>query len=252
MNRPVWIAEIQVAFMLLTRLPAGHLSAHVPSLAAARWAFPVVGAVIGAITASAYLVFTSAGIPFVLSAILAFGVTILATGALHEDGLADSADGLGGGLDKDKKLEIMKDSRIGSYGVLALGLVMAARIGSLAEIEASFHLIWSMASIGMISRLIMVLYLDFLPAARSTGLGKDASNPDSARLLIAIALTLPALVYSFIFLPILLVVVAIVAGGFGWLAWRQIGGQTGDICGAGQVLSETASLIILASIMAGR
>ena len=245
------IAQIQVAFMLLTRLPAGKLGGNIPSLADARWAFPLVGIIVGGAIFLCYMFASLCDVPPFLAAIIAFAVGLFITGALHEDGLADSADGLGGGSDKPAKLEIMKDSRIGSYGVIALVLVMATRIGSLSELDPSWHLFWSLISIAMISRLIMVLYLDVLPAARDEGLGKDASDMDMAGIKLAAFLSMPALAYLFIFAPASLVLMVVAAAGFAYLAKRQIGGQTGDICGAGQILSETIGLIALATIWAG-
>lgn len=246
-----WQAEIQAAFMLLTRLPVGGFGSYVPGLASARWAYPLVGFVVGGITALLLTVFHFLGVPNILAAILAVAGAILCTGALHEDGLADSADGLGGGGDTARKLEIMKDSRIGSYGVLALILVVGARIGAFADLQSSWHMAFSLISIAMLSRLVMVFYLEFLPAAREGGLGKSASESDKQQLMTAVILSAPAIIYIFLFVPAALVLMSAAAFGFARIAQKQIGGQTGDICGAGQQISETVALICLASVFVG-
>ena len=255
MTTSKWVAELQAAFMLLTRLPVGQFGSYIPILSAARWAYPLVGLAIGGITALIFILCHALGMPVILAALLAIGISLICTGALHEDGLADSADGLGGGQDKSQKLDIMKDSRIGSYGVLALILFMGARIGALSELQPDLHTMLSLISAAMASRLVMVVYLEFLPPAREDGLGKTASETASdttrQRLLIAVLLTSPALFYLFIFTPAALVFGAAAAWLFAFIAKKQIGGQTGDICGAGQLVSETTAFLCLATAAAG-
>ena len=104
--------------MLLTRLPVGWLatSAEPARLADAVWAFPVVGAVVGAIGGAVFWVCARLGMPPAVAAVWTLASMLLVTGALHEDGLADTADGLGGGRTRERKLEIMRDSRIGTFG----------------------------------------------------------------------------------------------------------------------------------------
>ena len=258
------IAEGQIALMLLTRLPAGNIAGTSPSLAAARWAFPLAGLPVGLVIAGAYIGLSWLGLPVLLSAILALTAGVLTTGGLHEDGLADSADGFGGGHNRDRKLEIMKDSRIGSYGVLALIMVMSARVVALSSLGASVTTLLGIVAFAMASRMLMVGYLSLLPAARSDGLGRHASHDsgddtgDDMRaqkylpLIIAFLITAPALMAAYLFSAsvlaafMVMIIMALVMAG---LAKRQIGGQTGDVCGAGQILSETAAWCALAALM---
>ena len=128
------VSEIRLAFSLLTRLPVGQIEGQVPPLAASGWAWPLVGAVVGAIMALAGGVGLWLGLPPVMVAILSLAAGAWVTGAMHEDGLADVADGFGGGRDRARKLEIMRDSRVGSYGVLALILATAFRAAGLAAL----------------------------------------------------------------------------------------------------------------------
>ena len=118
------LQEGQLALMLLTRLPAGNLGLNVPKLASAVWFFPIVGIPIGLLVGLTYIATYNLGILPILASILAFSIGIIVTGAMHEDGLADCADGFGGGQNKQTKLENMRDSRLGCFGVFALIFIL--------------------------------------------------------------------------------------------------------------------------------
>ena len=242
------IAEVQVAFMLLTRLPVGRLAGYVPELAAAKWSFPLVGLVVGGSLGGAYITLNSLGLPAGLAAILALTAGMIMTGGLHEDGLADCADGFGGGQSRDQKLEIMKDSRVGSYGVSALILVVAARIMALAALPATAQSLILLISLAMVSRLMMVVYLNWLPSARAEGLGHQAGKDGGVSTVVAAGLCVPVLLYSGGFILFSIAALCGAAVILGWTANRQIGGQTGDVCGAVQILSETAGWLCLAAL----
>src|SRR5258708_2854655 len=127
--------DLRVAGAFLTRLPMPHPDGPIlPNFARAHRAFPVVGALIGAVTGFTYLGLHAIGLPSLAAAALALGASALLTGALHEDGLADMADGFGGGRDKAGKLEIMRDSRLGTYGALALMVSFVAKLSALAAL----------------------------------------------------------------------------------------------------------------------
>ena len=114
--------------MFLTRFPVGSSIAPTTKLSATVWTFPLVGALVGLFGGMMFVICNWIGLPVWLSAGAAIGATYLATGGLHEDGLADVADGFGGGTDRERKLAIMRDSRIGSYGVAAMVFSMLMRI----------------------------------------------------------------------------------------------------------------------------
>ena len=243
------IAEVRVAFMLLTRLPAGRLGGKAPELAAAKWAFPLAGLLVGGSLAGVYITMSSLGLPASLAAILALGVGVMMTGGLHEDGLADCADGFGGGQTKDQKLAIMKDSRVGSYGVLALILVIAARVMALAALPATAQSLILLISLAMVSRLMMVVFLSWLPSARAEGLGHQAGKDGDLSVVVAAGLCVPAMMFSGGFILFSLAALCGAALILGWTANRQIGGQTGDVCGAVQILSETAGWVCLTVLL---
>ncbi len=236
-----YTAEAQLALMTLTRIPAGHISGEAPSVGQAIWAFPLVGALLGAVCGTVFWTGDLIGLPPLANALLAIATSILLTGGLHEDGLADVADGFGGGTDKQRKLEIMRDSRVGSYGVLALVLVVGLTATGMAAVGA-FGLF---VAIGALSRTAMVVPLALLPPARPDGLGAAAAGATGAPVWAAVALTLPFLMLG---VPVWSVVVPGVAvAGFTWLAKRQIGGQTGDVLGASQKISECTAWLAAAA-----
>ncbi len=241
------LRELQLAFVLLTRLPVGKLPDPPPPLARAVWAFPLTGLVTGAIL---WLVFTYAlafGSPPLVAAFLALGAVILLTGGLHHDGLADLADGLGGGRDKDHALEIMRDSRIGSYGVLALVFAVTLSGAALAEIGTSLSLADALL-IGVSSRLYMVVAMWRLSPARDNGLGKQVSAVPAHACLPGATLAIILLVWTGGFKLLVLGLMALIAVFLARLARQKIGGQTGDVLGAIQSSSESAGLIGLAML----
>ena len=129
------IDELQASIVFCTRLPLlGTTAIKSGTLAKAAWAFPLAGVLIGLVAAAVYGIAHRAGIPAWPAAALSVAATLLVTGCLHEDGLADTADGFGGGTTREQKLDIMRDSRIGTYGTLALGISLWLRIGALADL----------------------------------------------------------------------------------------------------------------------
>lgn len=236
------IAEAQVAVMFLTRLPAGPLPDKVPTIAQAAWAFPLAGLLVGTISGAVFVAMASV-LPGLPAALLALATSAIVTGALHEDGLADLADGFGGGQDKAAKLDIMRDSRIGSYGVVALILTLALTGSAIAE-AGSFPLF---LVIGAASRTAMVVALALMPPARDNGLGQAAALKRGATVPFAllIAVTTAALAGSLL----LLIPIALITFAIARLAMHQIGGQTGDVMGAIQKLGECGAWLTAAALI---
>ena len=250
------LAELQLAFMLLTRLPAGTLTSQLPELAHARWAFPIVGCIVGGIIAASYIILSLLLLPSFAAAILAITAGLFSTGAIHEDGLADCADGFGGGQNREKKLAIMRDSAIGSYGTLSLIIIMGLRISLLSMLPAKLEIVTPIIICAVISRYAMVGYLCLLPVARQDGLGNQASGNQASgdnisALLLAGLIALPAFVIGAFGLIYVIIAIVSVALIWGVIAKYQLGGQTGDVCGAGQIICETAGWLIIATIYGG-
>ncbi|PZX42175.1 cobalamin-5'-phosphate synthase [Roseinatronobacter thiooxidans] len=249
------LAQIQLAFMVLTRLPAGQLPDPAPRIGAAAWAFPLAGLAVGLGTALVFWGTVALGLPLGLAALLALGAQIALCGGLHEDGLADLADGLWGGHTPARRLEIMRDSRIGSYGVLALILSLALRWQALVYLGALDLTLALLALVGlaMLSRVAPVAMLAYLPPARADGLGHSAQSVGWRSVAVAALVALVPLVLAQI-VPLWAVALVIAAQGLVVLALartarRKIGGQTGDVLGAGQQLAEIAGYLALCAYL---
>lgn len=239
---------VAVAFLTRIRLPAEY-RLEVPLAQAVR-AFPLIGAAIGFAGGVFYLVADMVGLPPVIAALLAVGGTILVTGGLHEDGLADTADGLGGGRDRESRLAIMRDSRIGSFGVLALGLVIAVRVAAMAALAVPETVALALIAAAAGSRACLPPVMFALPPARSDGLSAAAGTPERGHVIVAVAIGWLALMVGLGFLGgLLAILLAGLAAGALIMAARQLlGGQTGDVLGAIQQATEIA--ILLAAVIA--
>jgi adenosylcobinamide-GDP ribazoletransferase len=239
----VW-TEFKLALIFLTRLPLRLTQA--PPLAAAMWSFPLAGAVIGLAVGVIYGA-AHRLLPPMAAALLAIAGGICLTGALHEDGLADCADGFGGGRDREAKLRIMKDSAIGSFGALALIVTVMLRASLLAELQQSSAVLMAAIASHAVSRALLPLTMRLLPPAGPGGIAAAAGTPSAAVCVVALGL---ALVILMVALPhdgavAALLTALAAAGAFAWLAQRQIGGYSGDVLGATQQLGEIAALLAI-------
>jgi adenosylcobinamide-GDP ribazoletransferase len=171
------------------------------------------------------------------------------TGAFHEDGLADTADGFGGGRDREAKLAIMRDSRHGSFGILALVFSIGLRAAALATIGDAIHLGLALVAAHAASRGALPAMMHVLAPARPDGLGFTAGRPSRAVALVAAliggAIALAALGPGRGTLALLLAIAAIALMAV--LARRQIGGYTGDVLGAFQQIGEIVMLLVAAA-----
>ena len=242
--------DVGDALRFFTRAPMGEGGAGAP-LAIDRfaWAAPVAGAAVGLAGALALALTGLLGLPPLLRAGLATAAVVLAAGGLHEDGLADVADGFGGGATRALKLDIMRDSRIGAYGAIALTLALILRVGALsAALDDGFWLAsLSLIAVAALSRAGALTPLALLDPARADGAGAAAGRLDPAALAAAWACALViALILGLLSLGLGRALAAALAGGAGALAMvalarRAIGGQTGDVAGAAQQLAEIAA-----------
>jgi len=243
-----WLDDLRLAVGMLTRIPVPHPDgASPPYLARAHRVFPLVGAAIGATIGIVYAAFVTVGAPTAAAAALALGVGMLLTGGFHEDGLADLADGFGGGSGKTAKLEIMRDSRLGTYGALALLVTFAVKVTAVAALPAA-SAVAALAAAHALSRAPLPTMTIVMPYGRADGLAAAAGK--SERSIAAIAATLAFVIALLCCSPVDAILAAIVAAaaaaGIGMLAWRQVGGYTGDVLGAAQQIAETATLLLLA------
>lgn len=244
-----WRHDALLALQLLTRLPVRSVEASRPEdrISSMR-AFPIAGLAVGAIGGFAFWLSGLFGLPGLAAAVIALAVTAAATGAMHEDGLADCADGFGGGRDRDSKLRIMRDHHIGTYGMLALILTVGLRASALANLSPGEGL-WALIGIHAAVRGLLPL-IGELPPARDDGLGAAYAGPNRSIIRqaiilgAAIALLATGLKGAVIIVAVAFVCVKLVAR----VAQIQIGGFTGDIYGAAEQVAETAALLALAAL----
>jgi len=215
-------------------------------LVRASWTFPIVGAGVGAFGALVYWLMHALGLHAFVCAALAVAATALITGCLHEDGLADTADGFGAGGTRERKLEIMRDSQIGTYGAAALILSLLLRVGAIASLAEPALAALALIAAHAGARAVMPVFMRRVPRARQDGLSADAGAPPQRSSVLAAVIGLVALFLCLGLSATLIAVVLLVAalGLMAWLSISQIGGQTGDVLGAVEQTSEILILLV--------
>lgn len=238
-------ADLRLALVFLTRLPVRAPAGATRPLADVVYMFPLVGVIVGLLGGLAYGIADWIGLPAILAAVIAVAVLVLATGGLHEDALADVADGFGAGGGRDRILAIMRDSRLGTYGALALILATVARIAALAALGHPTPALAALVGAGAAGRTAAAGLMLWLPPARSDGLGAGAGRPTPEGIYVGI--TIAALIVWLMLGFRVLVIGAVLGGGLalltGGLARRKIGGQTGDVLGAAVMACEIGVLL---------
>lgn len=244
--------DLPAALGLLTRLPVPVDGARAAARGArAAWAWPLAGVAVAALAVAAGGAALGLGLPPVLAAAVVVAVQVAITGAMHEDGLADSADGLWGGWDRDRRLAIMKDSHSGTYGVIALVLSLIARWAAVAALMAAPGWGWAIVAVAATSRAGMAVLSGALPVARPGGLSGRVGRPPAATVRAAVGIGfVVALVATGGSALAIAVWTALVLAGWAAIARAKIGGQTGDILGAGQQLAEITGLCVLVAALA--
>ena len=236
-----WMEELLVAFQFLTRLPISRIPYQPDSLSRSAKFFPVVGLVIG-LGVSVLQHFLAPHLNRALVALLILAFLVLITGGLHEDGLADTVDAFGGGWNREQVLTILRDSRIGSFGALALVISVLARflllsilpLNRFTALVVSAHVLcrWTTLPLGCFLR----------PARESEGQGARIAQQISATSLISgTLLSLTIVLYLMrkeFWIPVLVAIVTTALSG--WYYFRRIGGVTGDCFGATNQLTEIA------------
>lgn len=236
-------ASFLLAVQFLTRVPirSGDIYTSDRMAASVRY-YPLVGALVGGLSASGFYL-ASLLFPVLISVLMAIMVGLLVTGAFHEDGLADTFDGVGGGHTRDKALSIMKDSRLGTYGTLALVTMLLLKFAALAALPLAVIPIVLIAGHGL-SRLSSVLVIATSRYVRDEGTGKPVASGMSATSL-SVAVATGALVFALycVWLPMIGALCAIIGLGISHALMRlfferKLGGYTGDTLGAVQQASE--------------
>ncbi len=240
-----WL-EFHGAAVLLTRIPLPVILAGAQNIPQGRalWAYPLVGMFIGAVAGGVFMLAGAIGLPVTLAAIFALGAGVLLSGALHEDGLADFADAMGGKTAHDK-LRIMRDSRLGVYGAIALIFSFAARGGALIALDdmAPAALVVSHA----LARGALAVPMRQFAPARGDGITSQAGAVSLGRVFAAliIAAAIASLMFPAPVAQMGLIGAVAAAVMVAYIAKRQIGGLTGDVLGAGEQCAQVAILCVL-------
>ena len=239
---PVFLLAVQ----FLTRLPVTVDYTPERLEATPRW-YPAVGVLVGAMVAVIWWG-SSLMFPPVVAAVICTAASVLITGAFHEDGFADACDGLGGGLTRERVLEIMRDSRLGTYGTLGLALMVGGKIAVLAALPP--HAVPMVLVAGhAASRASAVWVIASSSYLRDHGTGKPVANGIDAQGMAVIGWTLLATTVALLWaVPVWAVVVGalgLVAGHYAMRRRfeRRLGGYTGDCLGAVQQCSEIGFLL---------
>jgi adenosylcobinamide-GDP ribazoletransferase len=253
-NKQGWYADFKICLGVLTRLPV-YIGASPEdfSISNASRLFPIVGAIVGLIAAATLWIGSWFDFPSAVLALLALLTMTLVTGALHEDGLADTFDGIGGGITREQKLAIMRDSQIGSYGVMALLFSFGLRWAALTEIteEGIEDVFLALIAVAAASRAALPAVMHFIPVAREDGLSVGAGKPSIDRAITALLIGVGFLLFLLGFRVSIvgLGLAVLVAGLFVYFVALRLGGQTGDVLGATQQITETT--LFLAILMVG-
>ncbi|MEM5472391.1 adenosylcobinamide-GDP ribazoletransferase [Hoeflea sp. AS60] len=255
-----YLDDIARATGFLSRLPmpARHFEGHDGSLARASGMFPAAGLIIGLCPALVVLILSTFDANAALTAVLSLAVLVGVTGALHEDGLADAADAFGARGGREHMLEIMKDSRIGTYGVLALLISFALR-GLALTIILSVIGGWStclvLLAVAAASRGAMVWHWNTLPPARHNGVAASVGAPEESARTLALAsgaiLFVALITLTSGLLTAILSLALMAAAAIQWTAVvrAKLNGHTGDTIGATQQITETVCLTALALLL---
>ena len=240
-----WLRDVAVAGTFLTSLPFRPTPpVDMADLGSAARVFPLIGLVVGVTGGGALWLAGQVGLQPMVCAIIGLAATAWVTGALHEDGLADFVDGIGA-RDQTRRLAIMRDSRIGTFGVLALIFSMGLKVALLAGLLGPGLMAVALIGAAAASRGVMPVLMFGLTPARADGLGRDAGRPTTLEMGTAAAFSISILFILFDWRPTLLALalVLISTAVLGWLAQRRLGGYTGDVLGAAQQVAEVCILI---------
>jgi adenosylcobinamide-GDP ribazoletransferase len=253
-------AALGASLRFLTRLPVPTLgpdddSSRLPDLSRDAWAFPLAGAVVGLVGGATLWLVSWIGLPALPAATVAIAAGIAATGALHEDGLADTADGLAAGGSAERRLSVMRDSRIGAAGATALALSIVLRVAALSAIVEKSPVLAAAVLVAAeaAARAAALAPMALLAPARTDGIGVAAGRPSRPALVVASCVAAALAV-------ILLILFGNVAAAFAGLlaaavaalvvvrtAARSFGGSTGDVAGAAEQAAAIAFLLAAAA-----
>ena len=243
------LEDISIATIVLTRLPINNIFSINQNIEIHRgqWAYPIVGASIGLVLFLLICLFESIGIPHQISVLISLSLGLLLTGALHEDGVADFFDSLGG-RDYTTRQKILKDSRLGTYGVLALMITFLLKFLLILELDSRLALACGLIACSSLGRFSILLLVNYCDLSKQAGLTKHLKKVDNRTIVLCgifcmfwiIPAGLPAILITIIF-----------GYAFLYLFMKFIipfnKGLSGDILGLCVVIIEIFSLIVISA-----
>ncbi len=247
-----------LGFLSRLPLPQAWLDSTGDSLSRSTRAFPLAGGVLGLLAGAALLVADAIGLPAIACGLVAVGTLAAITGALHEDGLGDTADGFFGASTPDRRLDIMKDSRIGTFAAMTLIVwtgIKASLLMTIIERAGANYALLALIGAEAASRAGMLAFWHALPSARPDGLADSIGKPQWETVVCGCGLGLALLAVGFlpsggvVALVDALVLMAGLLFTFTKLCMAKIGGQTGDTLGAAQQIGSLATLIGLVMVL---
>ena len=242
--------DLRIGLSLCTRLPVGPSEpVGEGDVARASWTFPLAGLVVALVAAFVYWLAVRLNAAPQPAAVLALAASLLLTGAMHEDGLADTGDGLGGKT-REQKLDIMRDSRIGTFGACALAISLLLRWSTIADIAEPHFVTAALVAAHVGARACLPAFMQLVPAARQDGLSSGAGRPPAASVIAALILAAICLLFALGVTGTVVALLMLVVAGLilARLASRQFGGQTGDVLGAMEQVGECVILLVASSL----
>ncbi len=238
---------LQAAFVMFTRLPLSSGKLKTLHFQHAHYFLPLIGLVVGLGMAFVYQI-TQVYLQPTTSVYIALLSGILFTGALHEDGFADCCDGFGGGQSREKIIEIMKDSRLGSFGALGLIVLIGLKITLFNNIPASFHVV-TFITMSIVARLVPLMLMVFLPyladsPSKMTGGMQIRFIPLSISILMAILIV--QILNDWQFVLVLVVTAFLLSVCCQWYFRQKLQGYNGDCLGASEQIAECYILFLMA------
>lgn len=251
-----YFLDVLATVMFFTKIPISwsYFSDKPPNLTKAAWAFPLIGYLIGILSGLVgdYLIYF--GFPIFVSCVISITISVILSGAFHEDGLADSADGLGAGGTPNQINKIIHDSRLGTYGVSSLILGLLIRLGLVMTLVERGYSLVSVLCVSIASGKVAIIFArNFFSHSRFAKVGSTFGKASNEKLIVAFLIwffpTLAIFSFYATFLGIFLVFIAILVLGF--KSKKALGGLTGDILGAIAFLTELAFLLGITILVVG-
>jgi len=242
------LSDVLVALVFFTRLPLPSFMSD-RKLGEVIWAAPLVGLVVALLGAIVFALVDALDVPTLPAAAITLAAMMLLTGCLHEDGLADVADGFGGGKTIERKLEIMHDSRLGTYGAVALMTSVLIRWSALATLASHGAVLAGLIAAHVASRAIFARLIRDTQLATHSGLAATVGPVPAIGAAASLAIGIAGLLFLGVFGALVTALaVGVVTLAFRQLCLRQIGGITGDTLGASQQFAEMTILVAAAAV----